>query len=59
MPMKYNENFNGFKKINDNFLMTNSLIMIFFLFFLNNIDCGYTLEWPHSGSSNEYLQSKF
>ena len=24
-----------------------------------NIDCGYSLEPPHQGGSNEYLQSMF
>ena len=32
---------------------------IFFLFLLKNIDCGYTLEPPHWGGSNEYPQSMF
>ena len=31
----------------------------FFLFLLKNIDCGYMLEPPHQGSSNEYPQSMF
>ena len=30
-----------------------------FLFLLKNIDCGYLLELPHWGSSNEYPQSMF
>ena len=30
-----------------------------FLIFAQNIDCGYTLEPPHRGGSNEYLQSMF
>ena len=30
---------------------------LFFLFLLNNIDCGYSLEPPHRGGSNEYPQS--
>ena len=30
-----------------------------FLIFAQNIDCGYTLEPPHWGGSNEYLQSMF
>ena len=33
--------------------------MIFFLFLLQNIDCGYTLEPPRGGGSNEYPQSMF
>ena len=28
-------------------------ILIFFLFLLQNIDCGYTLEPPRRGGSNE------
>ena len=28
-----------------------------FLIFAQNIDCGYTLEPPRRGGSNEYLQS--
>ena len=32
---------------------------IFFLFFAQNIDCGYTLEPPRRGGSNEYPQSMF
>ena len=32
--------------------------MIFF-FFAQNIDCGYTLEPPRRGGSNEYPQSMF
>ena len=34
-------------------------IPIFFLFLLKNINCGYSLELPQRGSSNEYLQSMF
>ena len=30
-----------------------------FLFFAENIDCGYTLEPPKRGGSNEYPQSMF
>ena len=30
---------------------------IIFLFLLKNIDCGYPLEPPHQGGSNEYPQS--
>ena len=32
---------------------------LFFLFLLKNIDCGYSLERPHRGGSNEYPQSMF
>ena len=34
-------------------------ILIFFLIFAQNIDCGYTLEPPRRGGSNEYPQSMF
>ena len=37
----------------------NRKILIFFLFLLQNIDCGYPLEPPRRGSSNEYPQSMF
>ena len=30
-----------------------------FLIFAQNIDCGYTLEPPRRGGSNEYRQSMF
>ena len=33
--------------------------LIFFLTFAQNIDCGYTLESPRRGSSNEFIQSMF
>ena len=32
---------------------------LFFLFLLENIDCGHLLELPHRGSSNEYPQLMF
>ena len=32
---------------------------LFFLFLLKNIDCGYSLEPPRRGGSNEYSQSMF
>ena len=32
---------------------------LFFLFLLKNIDCGYSLEPPRRGGSNEYSQSIF
>ena len=32
---------------------------LFFLFLLKNIDCGYSLEPPRQGGSNEYPQSMF
>ena len=33
--------------------------IIFFLFLLKNIDCGYSLELPRRGCSDEYAQSMF
>ena len=33
--------------------------ILFFLFLLKNIDCGYSLEPPRRGGSNEYQQSMF
>ena len=41
---------------NENFQCTNFDI---FLIFAQNIDCGYTLEPPRRGGSNEYPQSMF
>ena len=32
---------------------------LFFLFLLKNIDCGYSLEMPRRGGSNEYTQTMF
>ena len=34
-------------------------VYIIFLFLLKNIDCGYSLEPPSQGGSNEYTQSMF
>ena len=34
-------------------------VYIIFLFVLKNIDCGYSLEPPRRGGSNEYQQSMF
>ena len=34
-------------------------VYLFFLFLLQNIDCGYSLEPPHRGGSNVYPQSMF
>ena len=33
-------------------------ILMFFIY-VQNIDCGYSLEWPLQGRSNEYPQSVF
>ena len=53
-PMQYAAIFRGCK--NYNFQMKKCYI---FLIFAQNIDCGYTLEPPHLGGSNEYPQSMF
>ena len=45
-----------FKVKNENF---QKKMFAIFLIFAQNIDCGYTLEPPHRGSSNEYPQSMF
>ena len=34
-------------------------VYIIFLILLKNKDCGYSLEPPHRGGSNEYSQSMF
>ena len=34
-------------------------ILIFFIYLLQNIECGYPLEPPRRGGSNEYPQSMF
>ena len=54
MPMQYTENFVALK--NENFQLKKFDI---FLIFAQNIDCGYTLEPPCQGGSNEYPQSMF
>ena len=33
--------------------------LMFFFIFAQNIDCGYTLEPPREGGSNDYPQSMF
>ena len=38
---------------------TASAVYLFFLFLLQNIDCGYSLELPRRGGSNVYPQSMF
>ena len=49
MPMHYLLIFHGCK--NDNFQM------IFFFILAKHIECGYSLEPPHRGGSNEYPHS--
>ena len=51
---KYTEKFTT--KKNENFQMKNSDI---FHISAQNIDCGYSLEPPRRGGSNEYPQSMF
>ena len=36
-----------------------TVVYIIFLIFVQNIDCGYSLEPPRQGGSNEYPQSMF
>ena len=43
----------------ENFQIKKMLIFFFFFFSAQNIDCGYSLEPPRRGGSNEYPQSKF
>ena len=45
-----------YHQINEKFQIKNSDI---FLISAQNIDCGYSLELPHRGSSNKYPQSMF
>ena len=54
LPMQYTEILLALKI--ENFLLKNFDI---FLIFAQNIDCGYTLEPPRRGGSNEYPQSMF
>ena len=54
MPMQYTKIFIGVK--NENFQQKKFDI---FLIFAQNIDCGYTLEPPRRGGSNEYPQSTY
>ena len=54
LPMQYTEIFKIVE--NENFQWKNFDI---FLIFAQNIDCGYTLEPPRRGGSNEYPQSMF
>ena len=49
-------NSNFFRSKIDNFQRK---IFDIFLIFAQNIDCGYTLEPPRRGGSNEYPQSMF
>ena len=53
-PMQYTAIFHGNK---NDFVLDKKLIN--FLIFAQNIDCGYPLELPQCGGSNEYPQSMF
>ena len=53
MPMQYTEFFKFVK--NKNF----QKMFDFFLIFAQNIDCGYMLEAPRRGGSNEYPHSMY
>ena len=53
-PMQHTAIFHARK--NDNFHL---IFFDYFLIFAQNIDCGYTLEPPQWGGSNEYQQSVF
>ena len=52
--MQYTENFLVVKMKN-----FTGFFLYIFLIFAQNIDCGYTLEPPRRGGSNEYPQSMF
>ena len=52
----YSNTLKTFSPKNENFQIKNSDI---FLISAQNIDCGYSLEPPRRGGSNEYLQSMF
>ena len=54
MPMQYTVIFKVVK--NENFQQSNFDIL---LIFAQNLDCGYTLEPPRRGGSNEYPKSMF
>ena len=54
MPMQYTVIFKVVK--NENFQWK---IFDIFLIFAQNIDCGYTLEPPRIGGSDEYIQCMF
>ena len=46
-----------FDPLKPHFYIVNLGYILFFLFLLKNIDCGYSLELPRWGGSNEYPQS--
>ena len=52
--MQYEMYCDYYKCKNDDFQMKS---VIFYLFLVQNIDCGCSFESPHSGGTNEYPQS--
>ena len=54
LPVQYTKNFLALKIKNFQYKKFD-----IFLIFAQNIDCGYTLEPPRGGGSNEYPQSMF
>ena len=54
LPMQYTEIFLAIK-----IKIFSRKKLDIFLIFAQNIDCGYTLEPPRRGGSNEYPQSMF
>ena len=54
MPMQYTEIFKVVKM-----KIFSGKFLLFFFIYAQNIDCGYTLEPPRRGGSNEYPQSMF
>ena len=54
LPMQYTEIFKVVRNENVQYKFC-----FIFLIFAQNIDCGYTLEPPRLGGSNEYPQSMF
>ena len=53
-PMQYTVIFHGCKIVHFQMKFFNVILI-----FAQNIDCGYTLEPPQRGGSNEYPQSMF
>ena len=49
----------NFDPLKPHFYIVKLGFTLFSLFLLKNIDCGYLLELPRRGDSNEYTQSMF
>ena len=47
------------EKTVDKTLYFNQKVFIFFVYLFENICCGYSLELPYWGASNEYVQHVF